>query len=110
MLPEVEELAGRVAILRRGDLVTVSEVAALRTQARARVELRLEEPAPPGVFDGVAGVVECRADGSTVRLVVEGSMDAVVKRAATLAVSRLVTHEADLEDVFLSYYAGEGPA
>ena len=33
-------------------------------------------------------------------------MDQVIKRAATLPVLRLVTHEADLEEVFLSYYAG----
>jgi ABC-2 type transport system ATP-binding protein len=107
VLPEVEELAGRVGILRRGELVTVSEIAQLRAQARARIELRLSEVARPGVFDGVPGVVSVRADGTTLHLVVEGSMDAVVKRAATLPVVRLVTHEADLEEVFLGYYTGE---
>ena len=108
VLPEVEELAGRVAILRRGKLVTVSEVAELRAQARARIEIRLAEPAPPGAFDGVPGVVEARYEDSVIHLVVEGSMDQVIKCAATLTVLRLVTHEADLEEVFLSYYAGDG--
>jgi ABC-2 type transport system ATP-binding protein len=95
-----------VAILRRGELVAVAGVAQLRAQARARVELRLAEPAPPGAFDGVPGVVEAHAEGTSVHLVVEGSMDQVIKRAATLPVVRLITHEADLEEVFLSYYAG----
>lgn len=110
VLPEVEELAGRVAILRRGELATVAGVAELRAQARARVELRLAEPVPPGTFDGVPGVVEARTDDTTVHLVVEGSMDQLIKRAATLTVVRLITHEADLEEVFLSYYAEGGEA
>jgi ABC-2 type transport system ATP-binding protein len=108
VLPEVEELAGRVAILRRGQLVTVSAVADLRAQARARIELRLAEPVSAGTFDGVPGVVEARGEDTVIHLVVEGSMDQVIKRAATLPVLRLVTHEADLEEVFLSYYAGDG--
>jgi ABC-2 type transport system ATP-binding protein len=106
VLHEVEELAGRVAILRRGELVTVAPIAALRAQARARIDLRLAEPTPANVFVGVPGVVEARAIGSVIHLVVEGSMDQVIKRAATLPVVRMVTHEADLEEVFLSYYQG----
>ena len=41
VLPEVEELAGRVAILRRGQLVTVAGVAELRQQARHRMDIRV---------------------------------------------------------------------
>jgi ABC-2 type transport system ATP-binding protein len=104
VLSEVEELANRVAILRRGELVTVAGVEELRSQARARMELRLTEPAPAEVFAGVSGVVEARAEDTTLHLVVEGSMDQVIKRAGTLSVVRLITHEADLEDVFLSFY------
>jgi ABC-2 type transport system ATP-binding protein len=106
VLPEVEELAQRVAILRRGRLVTVAPIAELRAQARARIELRLAAPPPAGAFDAVPGVVEARVEGSTIHLVTEGSMDPVIKRAAALEVVRLVTHEADLEEVFLSFYAG----
>jgi ABC-2 type transport system ATP-binding protein len=39
-----------------------------------------------------------------VSLVVEGSVDAVIKRAATLEVERIVSHETDLEDAFLDLY------
>ena len=35
---------------------------------------------------------------------------ALHQRAATLPVVRLITHEADLEEVFLSFYAGDGGA
>lgn len=35
---------------------------------------------------------------------VAGSADQVIKAAARLEVVRIVTHDADLEDVFLRYY------
>jgi ABC-2 type transport system ATP-binding protein len=49
-------------------------------------------------------VVECSAEHGVIRLVVEGSVDPVVKAAARLDVRRIVTHDTDLEDVFLRYY------
>ncbi len=110
VLPEVEELAGRVGILRQGELIKVATIEDLRAEARTRVEIRLAQDTPDGVFDGVPGVVETTTDGSKIHLVVEGSMDAVIKRAATLPVERLITHQADLEEVFLSYYERDGSA
>jgi ABC-2 type transport system ATP-binding protein len=107
VLPEVEALAGRVAILRAGELVTVAGIAELRRQARQRIDLHLAEPAEPGEaaqFNGVPGVVEASADGSTIQLTVEGPVRDMLKVAAELHVTRIVSHETDLEEVFLSYY------
>jgi ABC-2 type transport system ATP-binding protein len=109
VLPEVEALAGRVAILRRGELVTVAGVQELRQQARQRIELRLTRPADASRFARVPGVVEAQADDTCIRLVVEGPVGPALEAAAGLEVQRIVTHEADLEDVFLSYYQ-EQPA
>jgi ABC-2 type transport system ATP-binding protein len=108
VLPEVEQLAARVAILRRGQLVALSTVEDLRRSARTRIDLRLASPADPAVFAAVPEVVEATAADSTLHLVVEGSVDRVIKAAAGLTVQSIVTREADLEDVFLSYYQDEG--
>jgi ABC-2 type transport system ATP-binding protein len=108
VLPEVEALADRVAILRRGELVTVAGVDELRRQARVRIALHLSGPAEAAAFTNVPGVVEARAEDSVLHLVVEGPVREVLRVAAGLDVLRIVTHEADLEDVFLSYYQGDG--
>jgi ABC-2 type transport system ATP-binding protein len=109
VLPEVEVLARRVAILRAGRLVTVAGVQELRRQARQRIDLHVVGPADPAAFQGIPGVVEVDAGDGTVQLVVEGSADQVLKAAARLEVVRIVTHHDDLEDVFLRYYQGEQP-
>ncbi len=108
VLPEVERVAHRVAILRQGRLVTVAGVDELRARARQRIDLLLAGPGDSGAFRSVPGVVEVDSRDGLVRLVVEGSVDAALKAAAGLSVDRIVTHEADLEEVFLDYYREDG--
>jgi ABC-2 type transport system ATP-binding protein len=106
VLPEVEELADRVGIIRAGKLVAIAGVQELRQQARQRIELRTAGPADATPFTGLPGVVEASGVGNVITIVVEGSVDAVIKAAAQLQVERIVTHETPLEEIFLSYYDG----
>lgn len=105
VLPEVEVLADRVGILRKGHLVTVAKVDELRVQARQSIELHVVGEADIGPFDGMPEVVHAVAGDGVIRLIVEGSVDPVIKAAATLNVQRIVTHETELEEVFLEFYS-----
>jgi ABC-2 type transport system ATP-binding protein len=107
VLPEVEVLADRVGIVRQGRLVAVAGIDELQARARQRIDFHVAPPADPAVFEGVPGVVSAEAADGVVHVVVEGSVDRVIKAAARLEVRRLVTHDTDLEDVFLRYYQGD---
>jgi ABC-2 type transport system ATP-binding protein len=104
VLPEVERVATRVGIMRDGQLVTTGGIEEVRSSARRRLELHLSAPADAATFRDLAGVVEAESHGDVVTLTVEGSVDAVIKRAAQLTVLRVVSHDADLEDAFLDLY------
>jgi ABC-2 type transport system ATP-binding protein len=104
VLPEVERVADRIAILRQGRLVALGTVDEVRATARHRLELHLGSPADPAPFRGLPGVVDVVAQGDVLRIVVEGSVDAVVKEAARLEVRRLVSGDGDLEDAFRELY------
>jgi ABC-2 type transport system ATP-binding protein len=108
VLSEVEQLADRVGILRHGALIDIATVDGLRAQARQRVELHLDGdvdgPAAARSFLQVAGVVTATAEGDIIRLVIEGAVDPALKAAARLTVRRIVTLDADLDDIFLAYY------
>jgi beta-exotoxin I transport system ATP-binding protein len=106
-LPEVEALADRVAILRRGQLVALATVDELRASARTRIDLRLAAPATTTDLALFAGIADATCTDTTIHLVVEGSVDPVLKAAARLTVQAIATHQADLEDVFLTYYHDE---
>ena len=106
-LPEVEAVADRVAIIREGMLVTVSGIAELRTRAMRRIQITFANAAPVAEFANLPGVRNVSALGSVMELSVEGTMDRVIKAAAGHEVLNLRSAEADLEDVFLTYYRGQ---
>ena len=109
VLHEVERVADRVGILRRGRMVAVAQVDELRRRARQRIDLKVREAVDPASFAGVPGVVEVAVHDGLVRLTVEGSVDPVIKAAAALTVDGIATEQVDLEEVFLEYYReGDG--
>jgi ABC-2 type transport system ATP-binding protein len=109
-LDQVEHVADRVGIVRDGRLVAVETMTALKQRALRRVEARLHGPAPAAErLRGVPGVRDVSVGDGVVQLVVEGSMDALVKELAALPVQTLTSEPPELDEIFLSYY-GEARA
>ena len=111
VLPEIERIASRVAIIRTGRLVTMSSVDALLDRARHRLEFRFAGSISRTIFDGVPGVVAAEIDGQTATVTIDGPEGAVL-RAATAAPGLLRVSSAgdDLEDLFLSLYQEDPPS
>jgi ABC-2 type transport system ATP-binding protein len=104
VLPEVEALAHRVGIISRGRLITVADIAELRQKARQRIEIRFANHVDPAELAGIPGVSDVTATDDTLHLTIDGPVDLVIKAAARHEVLRIISHEADLEDVFLQLY------
>jgi ABC-2 type transport system ATP-binding protein len=110
-LSEVEQVADRVAMLRHGRLVVVEDVAALKAHAVRRLDLTFELAVPQDEIRRASGVCELTVDGSLAHVAVEGSMACLIRTAAAHGLVDVVTHQADLEEIFLTYYADDaGPA
>ncbi len=109
LLPEVEKVADRVAIIRDGSIATVEDVAVLKERAVRRMEIHFGTPLDPAPFEAIDAVreLDLSDDRTTVILVVEGSIDEVVKLAARYEVHNIISHDGDLEDVFLDYYRSQ---
>ncbi|HKZ75720.1 MAG TPA: ABC transporter ATP-binding protein [Actinomycetota bacterium] len=105
VLAEVERVADRVGIVREGRIAVVSEVEALKRQARRKLEFHFDEPVPVEDFVRLPGVVEAVPDGRVLQLTVEGSVDDIIKLASRYTVLNVLSREQDLEEVFLTYYA-----
>jgi ABC-2 type transport system ATP-binding protein len=107
VLSEIQQAADRVAILREGRLVTVSETDTLRRTAGHRIRIRFADHVDAHAFDAVEGVRRAWAEDGEVVLDVHGTPDAVVKAAARHTVLDLVAEEPDLESAVLRLYAPE---
>jgi ABC-2 type transport system ATP-binding protein len=110
VLGEVERIADRVGIVREGCLVVVEGLDALKAKALRRLEVHFAGPVPREEFAALPGVQDVVVEGGVLTATAVGSIDRLIKAAARYEVTNLVTHEADLEDLFLRYYEGAGDA
>ena len=107
MLGEVQRVADRVAVVREGRIHVLESVETLRTRAFTRVEVTFESLPPADAFAGLSGIRELRREGAAVLFAAEGPIDPLVKALARHRVLAIDSHEADLEDIFLTLYRHE---
>jgi ABC-2 type transport system ATP-binding protein len=109
VLPEVERVCDRVAIIREGRLVTISDIGDLKASALRRIEIHFDRPVDPASFASLASVVGVEAQGNALLLSIHGPVDEVIKEAARHTVVSITSHEPSLEEIFLHIYRdGDG--
>ena len=109
VLSEVERVCDRVAIVRRGRLVALQDVASLLEHRKRNVEIRAADGDLPAL-DGVTGVsaIKRTADGRlTCQL--EGDVGPFLAAIAGHRISDLTIEPAHLEEAFLELYEDEEP-
>jgi ABC-2 type transport system ATP-binding protein len=104
VLSEVEVIAERVAIVRAGRIVDTDDVATLRHHAGQEVELAFADPVRPEEFARLANVADVVVTDHTVRCLLRGEPDELLKAAAHHHVVRWSAESRELEDLFLDFY------
>ena len=104
-LSEVQRVADRVGIIRQGLLIAVESVADLRSKAIRTVNLFFDEKVDAEVFRPLPGVREITVADHHVTLSFDGQMETLLKVVTSrYSLLDITTHEADLEEIFLTYY------
>ena len=107
-LSEVQRVADRVGIIRMGRLIAVEAVAELRSKAIRTVNLFFEQPVDGDVFSALPGVRDVAVEDHHVTLSFDGRMETLLKVVADrYSLVDITTQEADLEEIFLTYYREE---
>jgi len=107
-LSEVQRVADRVGIIRHGRLIALEAVSSLRSKGMRRVELEFGSPVDPAVLEAVPGVREVIVEDHRAMLSYDGKMDILLKTVADrYDLVDIATQEADLEEIFLTYYRDE---
>jgi ABC-2 type transport system ATP-binding protein len=107
ILSEVERVCDRVAIIRRGRLVAMEDIAGLLARHKRNVDMRLHGPPPR--LDGVAGVssIEMRDRRLTCR--VDGDIRPFLAAIVGAPIADLTIEPAHLEEAFLEFYEDAAP-
>jgi ABC-2 type transport system ATP-binding protein len=105
ILPEVERVCERVAIIRDGRVVAEESVAALLSKAIRTVHATYAEPVPDEFVAGLTGVDSVERLGhSGLRATVSGDIGDTLLGILARPVADITVEHASLEEVFLQYY------
>ncbi len=105
ILSEVERVCDRVAIVRKGELVALTDVADLLSRRRRRVELRFSGQAP--TLDRVPGISDVQLHDGDLTCQLEGDPRPLLTALQGTTITDLLIEPARLEEAFLEYYATE---
>jgi ABC-2 type transport system ATP-binding protein len=108
ILPEVEELCGRVAIIRDGRVVTTGSVADLRDGRRRSMTVVFRGQPPEDL--GAPGVEVVARDGANWQLSVSGDINPLLRELAGYDIEDMVFERPRLEELFMDYYRSEEPS
>lgn len=105
VLPEVERVCDRVAIIRAGRLAVVESVADLVGRKVRNLEVVFGADIQAAAFlDGLEGVTVRSWENRRANFAVAGAVDPVLKRLAAFPVADLTFAPASLEEAFMDYY------
>lgn len=107
-LGEVQRVAGQVGIIRHGYLIAVEAVASLRSKALRKVDLFFDGPVDASVLEPLPGVSDVKVENHHARLSFNGQMETLLRVVTDrYTLMDISTQEADLEEIFLTYYEDE---
>jgi len=115
IMSDVEKVCQRVAVIRRGELITVEAVETLRQKAGQRVIVEFGNSANLNIstltqeLERIPGVSNVIRNNSSYHFNISGTMDPLIKALSSYEVVRLQVEEAPLEEVFLTFYEDESP-
>ena len=105
IISEVEAIAERVAIIRKGVIAEIVSPEQLSAMQIRRVRVVFAEATPASAFDGLEDVIILPQEQDHIlRFEVHGNIDAVIKAIAAHTVVDLTMERPTLEEAFLAYY------
>lgn len=110
ILSEVQKIADRVGIIRKGRLVEIAQTDDLINRALTRASVQFKAPIGQSAFTGLhhVKVLRINDDQRAYTLEIRGEMDEFIKKLAEFPVREISIHRPSLEEVFLNYYQDDG--
>ncbi|WAH95485.1 ABC transporter ATP-binding protein [Arthrobacter sp. MMS18-M83] len=103
ILAEVEALADRISIIRKGKVVETNSLEEMRSRTRTNVSATLDDD--PGALAALPGIADLRIEGNRVHFSVDAeTLGDAMSVLARHGMSALTVTPPSLEDLFLQHY------
>jgi ABC-2 type transport system ATP-binding protein len=107
ILSEIQQVADRAGIIRRGRLIAIDDIDALRSRAIREIRISFGEPVAAAEFQTIDGVSDLVVEDGVLQCRLTGEADPLIKAASRHRVIDFISEEPDLETLFFHYYTGE---
>ena len=104
VLPEVEMLCDRVAIIKDGKIVAENTMSKLKSMTMNRFEVVFKKEIKEKSFGKSIGVKNIMKSGEKYIFDIEGDVNRFIKKITENKVTSFKSIEPDLEEIFLSFY------
>jgi ABC-2 type transport system ATP-binding protein len=103
ILPEVQKLCTRVAIIKEGRIIRVEDIGTMRdtTYKKIRIDYKSGKAEAITALDGVN---DFKQDGCEISFLYKGDINRVIAVIGAFELNNLIIEEPDLEEIFLHYY------
>lgn len=106
ILPEVQKLCTRVAIIKDGTIVKVEDMNTLRNENYKKLMIEFESPLDNGLLH-LPGITNLEQDGHVVRFLYGGDINLIINQLHGKPIRNLLVEEPTLEEIFMHYYRKE---
>lgn len=103
-LSEVQKMCDRVGIIREGKLVHQAKISNIALEASQTIELHFSNKPPVNQIKKLAGVHRLQQSENILTIHYHGDLKPLFVILANNTVTKIVTHEVDLEDEFMRFY------
>ncbi len=102
ILGEVQRLCNRVAIIREGKIVEISDIRTLQQNNYKKVSVSAAGLKPADF--ALPGVTEVQSEDGAVRFFFKGDINALLRKVSERQVTDVTIEEPTLEEIFMHYY------
>jgi ABC-2 type transport system ATP-binding protein len=103
ILPEVQKLCSRVAIIKDGRMIKIEEISTLRNTAYKKIKIEFAGPIPDGLAT-LSGLSSLTTENGEASFLFAGNINEVVRMIDGHELKNLSIEEPDLEEIFMHYY------
>ncbi|MHB1453450.1 MAG: ABC transporter ATP-binding protein [Saccharofermentanales bacterium] len=103
ILPEVQKLCTRVAIIKEGRIIKIEDISTMRNTAYKKIRINFGDgmPADLSVLEGVSSFAK---SGSDISFLYKGDINAIIQLISHHTLQNISIEEPDLEEIFMHYY------
>ena len=103
ILPEVQKLCTRVAIIKEGRIIKIEDIGTMRNTSYKKIRIQFGDGVP-GELSGLEGVSSLQRTGSDFAFLYKGDINRIIQLIAPYRLVNIAIEEPDLEEIFLHYY------